>query len=292
MCNLSKLKLIIIIPTKGNLSNIKRLLLSLEENIDYSIKNNLLMEYSIIIACNTLEEQVFDAVETLIKIYENLEVVRTWPLGKVNAIHQAIKNKSSDYILTLDDDIFFSRDSIYNALFGLMNNSALDLISFQSKVLPFSGNNIIKNIIYDVINIKLLRSLYKETDPFLFGRFILIRGSFYPVPSQYIVDDIFLSVYYSGKFRILPNFVYTYGTGSLKQHIKRVNILESARRQVKSNFPEEWEINSQIYKRKLDFEKIRNEPLYYQVCFILYFLVRFVTNKIISKIMRYDNVFW
>lgn len=287
-----RIKLLIVIPTKGDRNSLNLVLECVNRSMCQLLSLITNFDYEIIVAVNNQNNVAMQDRLIDVTVCANVKVIETFPPGKVNAIIQVCKDRAADFILTLDDDVIFERDAIFKAFHELIKNTNVELVGYQSKIIPFSGTGVVNKFIYDTINIKLLRSLYKGVDPFLFGRFILIRGSDYPVPKQYIVDDIFLSLYYSDKFVILPDYVYTSGVGSLRKHLRRVIVLESARRQAKRLNPSRWETNHKQARRQIDLNKLRGENFYYKTCYFSYVILRFFTNKILAPLVTHTKVSW
>lgn len=285
--------LLIVIPSRGGDVDIDKVLRCIESNIHYLGLMKYRVTYQVVVSINGIEDaELLDNHIPNASQHPNCTVLSIRNPGKVNAIIHACWDRQADYLITLDDDVYFEANTFYIALSVLSENPLIELVGFQSKILPYWGGNIFRKFIYDVINIKLLLSLYKGIDPFLFGRFIAMRGCNYPVPGNYLVDDIYLSLYYRGRYIIRPEPIFTYGQASIRKHIKRVILLENARRQVKNNFSMEWNINQQSCKREIDWSKLKTASSYYKFCYLCYSLLRLITNHIIAKIFRNQSLKW
>lgn len=286
------MKIIIVIPTKDGGDDFEELIQSIKENINYLKAKGYRIQQEIIFAINGNPEVPLRLIRAIHNSSLDIEYKIIKKPGKVRAINEAIKGLKGDLLITLDDDVSFPKHLLYKTLNTFEEKKNIQLVSFQTKLLPYKGKNLFRRFKYDIINIRSLRSLFKNVDPFLFGRFIALRGVSYPVPNKYILDDTYLNAFYYKKMIIHPDYVYSYGVDSILTHIKRVLRLEAGRKQMEVLHPIEWRELQTKSKRIIDQEKLSKEHLYYQLCFHLYNALRFVTNGILMKILKHKTVEW
>lgn len=286
------MKIGIIIPSSGGGEDFGPLLDSIDKNLKYLKKEIRYLQYFIIFALNGDYQKPKKYLQMIGTKGFKIKTIISEKPGKINAIKEAAKGNTADYLFLLDDDIVFNESLFYKAILEFKKHPNLKLVSTQPKTVDYWGTNPFRKFIYDIINVRSLRSLYKGKDPFLFGRFIVLKGCRYPVPSDIIVDDIYLSLIYFGKYKIMTDFVYTRGVDSFLKHIKRVILLETGRKQVRSIDMQKYDKVTNKMMRKIDYRKLKNEPIYYRLCFFLYNRLRYLTNNIIANIFTHKTTSW
>jgi len=286
------MKLTIIIPTRDGGEGFQDLLSSIRDNLNYLNRIGIDVDYEVIFSVDgdpTKPLSFLRGVESRTIRYRYIEASNP---GKVGAIREAAENANADILITLDDDIIFGEDLFWEVLLVFQTREDVDLVSFQTKTREYPGRNPFRKFLYDVINVRSLRSLYLGIDPFLFGRFIAIRGGDYPVPPGCIIDDMYLSIHFQGRYVIREKPVYSYGLDSLFGHTKRVLRLEAGRKQMAELYPETWREAQSLSRRVIDREKLAREGLYWRVCYYSYRLLRLFTNGVIAKILAHRGVDW
>lgn len=284
-------KISFIIPTKDGGEGFSDLVKSIENGIKYAIKKNPNLNFDInfVINGNPCKPQKY---LNIIDPSKNKIVRLISPKqGKVYAINYALRKINADIYILLDDDVVFDPDIIYNAIRDLTYDDIL-LVSYQPKARTYPNKNPVRKIIYDIINIRSLKCLYQDKDPFLCGRFLALKKGIFSVPSEIMLEDLYLSVLLDGQYKIRKEYVYYYGLDTFIKHARRVIMLETGRRQVRSLFPEFYNKHQKTNTRIIDKARFNNLTLYYRFCYHSYCLVRFITNKIIAKIFKHKTVFW
>ncbi len=283
----------IIIPTKDGGEGFQRLFKCIKDSILYSKKKNPKIKYSVSIAINGDQQKPLKFLHALENDDFHFKIYVCPRLGKVNAIEYAsYKNKKGNYLILIDDDVTFSESLIYEAIRDLETNRNLKIISYQNQVLPYRGRGRLKKFVYDIINIRSLKKLYLDVDPFLFGRFMTLRGNTLPVPNCILLEDLYLSILFDGQILIKKKCIYYEGLSSLTQHIKRVIMLETARNQIKNIFGAKYYQVVRRNRRVIDQKRLQCLNFYYQLCFFLYKLLRFFTNMVLAKIVRHKTAYW
>ncbi len=192
--NLSE-KITIVVPCKNEENYIAHLLMHLRQQ---SIGNTRI----IIADCST------DNTREVIQIMKgelNVEVIDGGPVSI--AKNNGAKLVTTPYILFIDSDVRFFKDTvIQDAVIELENNS-LDLIGLNAKCYD---KNILASIGFSIFNI--INNVLKYFSPFAVGAFMLTRkdkfeeyGGF---PEKFSTsEDFFLSRMYSPKkFKILNHY--------------------------------------------------------------------------------------
>ncbi len=213
-----------------------------------------------------------------------LRVIERAPdrVSKPDSMNEISQVAKGDLILYLDDDIKLSEAIIVNAIEEMERRPKLLLVGAQQVIIRPIGGGWWRNFIYDVINIQQIADVFTAPDPFIFGRFMLIRKAAMPVlPRQIINEDKFLQVLFSpNETKIADKYEFT-GVDRLPNHYRRVFRLMDGRAQVKELVdPEQYKryINKPENKRILDRAKIRKLRPYLAFCFLCYRVVRGSTH--------------
>lgn len=286
------MKISIIIPTKDGGEDFFELFNSIQAGVEYAKEKDNHLDFSINLVINGNPDKPLRYFKKYNQEKLKINCIISPLIGKVNAINYVLEKIDSDIYLMIDDDISFNKELIYKALSELVTNENLVLVSFQTKARPYKGKNIIRRFLYDVINIRALVSIYKDKDPFLFGRFLMIRRGFFTVPGELLLEDMYLSVLLDGKYLIKEDYVYYSGLSSLYKHIKRVIMLETGRKQVEKILPNEFPKVLDKNKRVVDQAKLNKINKYHQICYRSYNLLRFITNGIIARLFKHKRIYW
>jgi len=281
-----------LIPTKDGGEDYLPLYSSILISVNYAKKKGITFNYSINFLINGNPHNPLYYIKQINQKNKKAETILCPSPGKIKALKLGLKKIESDIYIFLDDDVRFSKENLYLALSELLNNKKLKLVSFQPKTLDYPNKDFIGKLKYDIINVRQLKNLYKGVDPFLFGRFMVMRKNVFNVPSNILLEDLYLSNAINGEYIIRPEFVFYFGLSSISKHVKRVIMLETGREQVKKLFPNTYSSISQKNQRVIDENKVKSLSLYYKCCFISYNILRFFTNKIISKFFKHKNIYW
>lgn len=284
------MKISFLIPSKEGGEGFDRLFSCIKDNIKHAQSSGYQFSYEIKLLINGNTKKPLEYIKELDRP-ENLEVLITKKIGKVSTINEALENLNSDYILILDDDISFE-ENLLKLAFDEITRGETKIVSFQTKALPYKNNSFIRKFIYDIINIRSLKKLYKGIDPFLVGRFILIKKDLFKVPDNIINEDLYLSLIYRDQYVIRPEEVYYVGESKILRHIKRVLRLETGREQVKEIFGSIYNDNAKKNQRIIDASKVEQLETYYELCYLGYNILRFFTNSVISKFFKHKTNYW
>lgn len=285
------------IPTRGSLYY-KELFDSIRQSFFILCENNWNIE---LIVCangpdaNILNREISGLLnaEDLLASSINVKIIEQNPakIGKVAAMETIINNSNGKYILFLDDDVLIDRFAPMEAIKMLEKNQDLKLIGATQRIIhPIVGSHL-RKFIYDIINIQQIVDVFTMRDPFIFGRFMMLRKSEIPqMPTILYNEDMYLQIkLYPHTFKIKQG-VYYRGMAFLGEHFRRVYRLMEGRNQVKQLIEKDKykEYNGDpLNKRILDYSKIIKLEQYYLLCFILYRFIRLIT--VITKLLLYKD---
>lgn len=232
--NLSKL-ITIVVPCKNEEDYIAYLLTNL--------RNQLLGSTRIIIAdCST--DKTREVIEST-KGNLNIEVIDGGPVSI--AKNAGARLVTTPYILFIDADVRFFKDSVIRDAVNVMVEEDLDLIGLNIKCYDRDPRAVIGFTAFNLIN-----NVLKYFSPFAVGAFMLTRrdrfeeyGGF---PEKFATsEDFFLSRKYSvEKFKILNHYF-----GQDSRRFKKMGYFGMAWYLIK-NF---WNRNNQAYWDKIDNSK-------------------------------------
>lgn len=281
-----------LIPTRNGGEGFASLIKCIENGLKFTLEKKKDLDYEIVFLINGNPKKPLEFLKQIDANQKTIFKLICPHEGKVNAINYGLKKIKADIYFLLDDDILFDNDIIYDAINELTQNDSLTLISYQPRALGYRGKNPIKKIIYDIINIRSLKDLYKNGDSFICGRFLGIKKDVFCVPSNIMLEDLYLSIILKGKYKIGNKYIYYHGLDSLWDHIKRVMMLETGRNQVHLMFPSQYDKYQSEISRIVDVDKIRGLNFYYKFCYYSYCILRFCTNSILTKLFIHKTVYW
>ncbi len=286
------MKISFLIPTRNGGEGFTELFKSIRSNIDYSYTQGTYFDYDVLLIINGNSQKPLSYLKSNKNVYNFVKIKKVSVLGKIKSINSCLKDNTSDIIVILDDDVFFEKELLSFALGDLNSNPELRLVSFQTRALPYPGHNPLKRFSYDVINIRSLKKLYKNIDPFLFGRFIVAKRDVVVVPDYIINEDLYLSLIHDKYYLIRPEEIFYIGEHSIWRHTKRVLRIEAGRKQAKEIFGAVYNNILNKNEREIDLIKLGNLSLYYKICYNCYCILRFFTNSIISKLFKHKTIYW
>lgn len=286
------MKIVFVIPTKDGGEGFEKLINSINNNVEFASNKISDLETETYFIINGEVKKPLSFIENNKLINESAKVFIVDFLGKMKSINYCLNKVKADLYVMLDDDVYFEKELLYLALEEIKKDSSLRMVSFQTRALPYSGKNIISKFFYDVINIRSLKRLYGNVDPFLFGRFILSYPENLIVPDKIINEDLYLSIINDGKFKIRSEEVFYIGEHSIVKHVKRVLRIEAGRDQVAKLFGDKYKEITNKSKRTIDKDALRKLELYYRFCYFNYRILRFITNSVISKIFKHNKTHW
>lgn len=285
------MKILFLIPTRCGGEGFDKLIESIKKNINYINEQGWKLIFDVQFIINGNSDKPLKYLSSNAKLGNFVQIKIVDFLGKARSISYCLKEAKHDFVVICDDDIFFGENLIFNAINDLNRINDSRLIAFQNQVLPYSGRNIINNFFYDVINIRSLKKIYKEVDPFLFGRLMVAKRGVINLPDDIINEDLYLSILYSNHYIIRPEKVYYRGEHSILSHFKRVLRIQSGRKQVEKIFSLENNA-TEIRKRVVDDIVLKNLSFYYLVCYYCYIALRFITVHIICIIFKHNDYYW
>ena len=286
------MKIAFLIPSKDGGEDYFGVLESIERNVDYAFRAGFKFEYKIIFSINGDPTKPLSFLRSIF-LKSHIEVLTTDRLGKVRSINLALEQVHPDFLVISDDDVTFSDTILTRALQELTNNKDLQVIGFESQAIPYPRRNIFKRFSYDIINIRSLKNLFEDIDPFLMGRLLVMRKTTWNVPDEIINEDQYLSLAHNGKYKILKEKISYEGTSSFRQHIRRVLRLEAGRKQLSQLFKGKGTSNEPVVvTRIINKKKLASLNLYYRICYHLYGVLRFFTNKFVPLFMNHKTNYW
>lgn len=114
-------------------------------------------------------------------------------VSKPNAMNEIRELAKGDLLLYLDDDIKLSETIILSAVKEIEQRPELLIVGAQQKIIRPIRGSWWRNFIYDVINIQQVADVFTGPDPFIFGRFMLIKKTAMPVlPQEVLNEDMYL----------------------------------------------------------------------------------------------------
>jgi glycosyltransferase involved in cell wall biosynthesis len=202
-------------------------------------------------------------------------------LGKSLAMKRIIAEAKGELVLFLDDDVEVGPDAIRVAIEIFENRSDIKLVGATPKIIrPIQASHW-RNFIYDVINIQQIVDVFAYPDPFIFGRFMMLRKRDMPdIPNDILNEDMYMQIVFHPNVVKMKSFIRYRGVAYLGDHFKRVFRLMEGRKQAKiyaeKRLTQKY-FNDQSTKRKLNFKKIIHLRPYFFFCFICYRIIRILT---------------
>lgn len=285
------MKLLIVIPTKDGGEGFQDLMNSIQRNIEFVKKELEDIQFKVVFAINGNPDKPLRYLQNL-KSDVDYNVFISTKEGKVAAALEVIKSNNIDYVISLDDDIKFESNLFYESIQCIQKNVDIKIVAAVNKCVELEKALFLRKFIYDIINVRSLNQLFLGKDPFLFGRFFMLKSTDYQVPGDIMLEDLYLNMLYINKIKILNNKIYYKGVDSLYKHAKRVLMLEAGRKQIRLIDPEKYELLQRINKRTIDEDKLRSLSFYDKICYRMYGIIRFFTNKVLNKIFRHRRIFW
>lgn len=279
-----------LIPTKDGGEGFLGVFESIERNIENAFHSGFKFEYRIIFALNgEVKRPLAFLNEILQKPHVEVQIVNR--LGKVQSINSTLERLSSDFLVISDDDVTFDDDLLARALQNLIGNKDLQIVGFQNQATSYCGRNVFRRFLYDIINARSLGGLFEGIDPFLMGRLLVMKRTAWNVPNGIINEDQYLSLAHDGKYEILSGTIFYEGVSSIQQHIRRVLRLEAGRKQLSQLFEDVCKEEFPV-TRTIDRQKLSSLGLYRRVCYHLYGILRFFTNKIVPIFTSHKTNYW
>lgn len=213
----------------------------------------------------------------------NTRIIKQDPslLGKPLAMKKIIIEAKGELVLFLDDDVEVDSDAIRVAVEIFETRSNIQLVGATPKIIrPIQASHW-HNFIYDVINIQQIVDVFTYTDPYIFGRFMMLKKKDMPdIPNDMFNEDMYMQILFHPNVVKIKSFVRYHGVAYLRDHFKRVFRLMQGRKQAKvyagKRLAQKY-FNDRFTKRKLDFKKIIHLRLYFLFCFVCYRIIRILT---------------
>lgn len=285
------MKLLIVIPTKDGGEGFQELLTSISLNLSNLKKKVKDLSYEIIFAING---DPIKPIHSLSLIKTNLDFkykIYNKP-GKVYAVQETVKDVDYDFLISLDDDIKFGKNLFLESISLMNTEEDIMIVGAKNLCRSTTSKNIFRKFIYDIINIGLLKEIYKNNELFLFGRFLVLRKDIYHISTDILLEDLFFNMKYIDHIKILNEKIYYYGVSTILHYIRRVVMLETGRAQIKNRFPEEYVNLRKRNKRAVDKKRMKELSLYHKSCYICYKILQFFTNNIIAKVIKHKTIYW
>lgn len=284
----------ICIPTRAG-DRYRELFLSLKKSF---VNFTSAWQVEILIGVNGADAEM--AVRSIKQIADSLglaascQIIDLSPevMGKSAAMNKLVALASGEILIFLDDDVVFERNFLFSSLMAFIEEPNCILFGCCQKIIrPISGGRR-RNFIYDIVNIQQIAKVFTGPDPFLFGRFLVIKKQDMPVlPLGLINDDMYLNILFYPRVKIYPGVVCYQGTRTLRGHFFRVLRLMKGRKQMRKYFNNrqlELYASDRSNQRRLDWQKIFKLSPYFFVCFILYRVIRLFIHLIISFYLKFN----
>lgn len=208
---------------------------------------------------------------------EEINVLELEASTKAIYLNQIFSHTKNETIVLLDDDILLRAGLLKEALKRMKEFPKVAIFSVNSLPLPHQGKSFYEKFWHEVLSIKFRKDLYREKDPFLVGRFMIIpKQKVFPIFEDIINEDQYLQIFYwpyVKKFHDLN--VYFRSVKNLSQYTKRVFRLEKGMAQIRELYPQRFlEEYYKSVRRTFDHDKINRLPLINKLQFYLYRLVK------------------
>lgn len=286
------------IPTREG-EHYKDLLISLHKSIRvFSVEE---YKFEIIFCINgphsqETERKIKSIVEEVPKL--DIKVVTQEPrcLGKPLAMKRITEEACGDFIAFIDDDVEIDHDTINDSIRIFETYPAIKLVGATPKVVCPSPISFWRKMLFDVLNIQHTHDLFVFPDPFIVGRFMMLRKKDMPIiPPTVIKDDMYLQIlFYPDVFKIRSHVRYK-GVISLRDYYTRLFRLIGGDHQELSDISRDQlnrYFDDPYMKRKLDFNKIIHLRPYYLFCFVCYRLIKISAFLLQPLVFNRNSVGW
>lgn len=276
------MKLITIgVPTKEG-KYYKELLCSLSKSIQFL--SNEEWKFEIIFCINgLLINETKYKIKSIINEFPELNIKiiiqEINSLGKPLAMKRICNESNGDFLLWLDDDVVISHNAIKDAINIFKIQPNIKLVGATAKVTYPTPISLWRKIIFNILNIQHILDLFVFPDPFIIGRFMMLRKIDMPdIPVNVIKDDMYLQIlFYPNTVKIKSHVEYR-GVIRLRDYYARLFRLIGGEQQDFSKNINEDQLkkyfNDPFMKRKLNFKKIINLRLHFLFCFISYRIIK------------------
>ena len=206
-------------------------------------------------------------------------IIQEWNyVGKPLAMKRITAEASGELVLFLDDDVEIDNDVIKNSIeiFEIYPN--IKLVGATPKIVCPTPISFWRRIIFDILNIQHTLDLFVFPDPFVIGRFMMLRKKDMPIiPVDTIKDDMYLQIlFYPNVLKIKSHIKYR-GVIYLRDYYTRLFRLIEGEQQELKNISENQlrkYFDDPLMKRRLDFNKIVHLRPYFLFCFLCYRLIK------------------
>lgn len=199
-------------------------------------------------------------------------------LGKPLAMERIVNEASGDLILFVDDDVEIDQDTIKNSINIFETYPNIKLVGATPKIICPTPILFWRRMLFDILNIQHTHDLFVFPDPFIIGRFMMLRKKDMPtIPADVIKDDMYLQIlFYPNVFKIRSYIRYR-GVIYLKDYYTRLfRLIEGDHQELKNINEEQLKkyFDDPLMKRRLDFNKIIHLKPYFLFCFICYRIIK------------------
>lgn len=202
-------------------------------------------------------------------------------VGKVFAMKRIVTEAKGRFVLFLDDDVEIAVDAIMIALKVFETKPNIKLVGATQKIIRPISASLWRNFVYDVINIQQITDVFAHPDPFVFGRFMMIKKKdILDIPDDILNEDMYIQILFHPNVVKVMSSVQYHGVAHLRAHFKRVFRLIEGRKQAKEYAGETLTkkyFNDSFTKRRLSFKKIIHLKPYFLFCFLCYRTIRILT---------------
>lgn len=250
-----------------------------------------------LICVNGPQNDLIEAeIRAIISEIPNLKarVIEQEPLlvGKPLAMRKIKEEARGELILFLDDDVEVGDSTIRDALEIFETKPNIKFVGASPKIIRPISYSHWRNFVYDVINIQQIVDVFKFPDPFIFGRFMMLRKRDVPdIPNDMLNEDMYMQILFYPNTIKIKSYVKYRGLAYLKDHFKRVSRLMEGRKQVVEYAREalvKKYFRDPSTRRILDFNKIIHLRPYLFFCFVCYRIIRALTY--VAKPLFYKKI--
>jgi len=194
---------------------------------------------------NKSDDKTADAINRI--KHPSIKLIRIPERGKALALKIAAKEIDNDIIINSDVDLIFKREDTIKTLYNtLRQDNSIEAVgvNFERK---YEKDGFLSNL----VNKTFADMMKKKKKTSIGGLYAIRKEHIFAIPDNGINDDLYLTAYLNGKFKILQNlFVEHYEPSNLKEFIQSRVRIEAGRYQLKEEY------NFNLNDRFQDKEKI------------------------------------
>lgn len=227
---------------------------------------------------NEVEDQIKLIIDRIPELSTKTIIKKSSCVGKPFAMKRIAAEASGDLILFIDDDVEIDYDTIKNAVNIFEVFPDIKLVGATPKIIYPSLTSFWRRMIFDILNIQHTLDLFVFPDPFIVGRFMMLRKNDMPnIPADVIKDDMYLQILFYPNVIKIKSYVRYRGVIYLKDYFTRLfRLIEGEQQDLKNISKNQLKkyFADPLMKRCLDFKKIIHLTPYHLFCFICYRIIK------------------